>query len=337
MKIVRYRRFGVPEEVVEVEDVPVPVPGAGEVLIRLEAAPVHIADLKHIRGLPWFDQYKPPYTPGYEGVGRISAVGPGVPPERIGRRVFLPVRFGSWAEEIVAPSEGLWSAPEGVSAEQLALVPINFSTAWLLLRHPTPLREGLLQPGDWVIQNAANSNVGYYLIRLCRQWGLHSVNVVRRPEPLGSLADAGGDLNLIDGDDLAERVRRVVPKGRLKLAIDAIAGDATTRLGRCFGSEGGIISSYGLLSGEPCKLPPEMLMLDDVTLTGFFAARTIQQLGVDAAAVMQADINALLVAHPPDAPIAGIYALDDVRAAVAHAGRTGTDREGKIVLVAHRH
>lgn len=337
MKIVRYRRFGVPEEVVDVEDAPVPEPGAGEVRIRLEAAPVHIADLKHIRGLPWFDQYKPPYTPGYEGVGRISAVGSGVPPERIGQRVFLPVRFGSWAEEVVAPNQGLWPAPEGVAAEQLALVPINFSTAWLLLRHPTPLREGLLQPGDWVIQNAANSNVGYYLIRLCRQWGLHSVNVVRRPEPLASLAEAGGDLNLVDGDDLAERVRAVVPRGRLKLAIDAIAGDATTRLGRCFGSDGGIIASYGLLSGEPCKLPPEMLMLDDVTLTGFFAARTIQQLGLHAAAAMQSDINALLVAHPPDAPIAAIYALDDVRAAVAHAGRTGADREGKIVLVANRH
>ncbi|MEN9315121.1 MAG: hypothetical protein RIS35_1514 [Pseudomonadota bacterium] len=333
MKIVRYRRFGVPEEVVGVEDEALPVPGAGEARIRLEAAPVHIADLKHIRGLPWFDQYKPPYTPGYEGVGRISAIGKGVPASRVGERVFLPVRFGAWAEEILAPAEGLWVAPEGVAAEQLALVPINFSTAWLLLRHPTPLREGLLRPGDWVIQNAANSNVGYYLIRLCRQWGLHSVNVVRRPGPLGSLAEAGGDLNLVDGDDLAERVRAVVPKGRLKLAIDAIAGDATTRLGRCFGSDGGIIASYGLLSGAPCKLPPEMLMLDDVTLTGFFAARTIQQLGPGAAAAMQADINALLVAHPPDAPIAATYRLDDVREAVAHAGRTGSDRDGKIVLV----
>lgn len=336
MKVVRYYRFGVPEQVVEVHDEPVPEPGAGEVRIRLEAAPVHIADLKHIRGLPWFDQYKPPYTPGYEGVGRISAVGPGVPSSRAGERVFLPVRFGAWAEEIVAPAAGLWPAPEGLAAEQLALVPINFSTAWLLLRHPTPLREGLLQPGDWVIQNAANSNVGYYLIRLCRRWGLHSVNVVRRPEPLAALAEAGGDLNLVDGEDLAERVRAVVPAGRLKLAIDALAGDAPTRLGRCFGREGGIISSYGLLSGEPCRLPPEMLMLDDVTLTGFYAARTIRQLGPAAAAAMQADINAMLVEHPPQAPVAAVYSLDEVRAAVAHAGRTGAEREGKIVLVARR-
>ena len=335
MRVIRYRRFGIPEEVVQVEHEALPEPGAGKVRIRLEAAPVHIADLKHIRGLPWFDQYQPPYTPGYEGVGRISAVGAGVSPQRVGERVFLPVGFGAWAEEHVVAAEGLWSAPEGIAAEQLALVPINFSTAWLLLRHPTPLREGLLRPGDWVIQNAANSNVGYYLVRLCRQWGLHTVNVVRRPGALPALAGWGGDLNLVDGDDLAERVRAVVPPGRLRLAIDAIAGDATMRLGRCFGVEGGIIASYGLLSGEPCRLPPEMLMLADVTLTGFFAARTIRQLGPAAAAAMHADINALLVAEPPQAPIAATYGFDDIRAAVAHAGRTGAERDGKIVLVTH--
>ncbi len=327
MKVIRYRSFGVPEQVLEVEDEPVPAPGRGEVRIHLEAAPVHLADLKHIHGYPWFDQYKPPFTPGYEGVGRISAVGAGVEGFREGDRVFLPVRFGAWTEETIADAAGLWRAPEGVAAEQLALVPINYSTAYLLLRNVTALAEG-----DWILQNAANSNVGYYLIRLCRQWGLHTVNVVRRPELLRQLEQAGGDLNLLDGDDLAERVRAVVPAKRLKLAIDAIAGDATTRVGRCFGADGGLIASYGLLSGEPCKIPPEMLMLDNVTLTGFYAARTAQQIGAAAVMQMQADINRLLVADPPAVPIAAIYALTDVRQAVAHAARSGADRGGKVVL-----
>jgi trans-2-enoyl-CoA reductase len=329
MKVVRYRRFGVPEEVLAVEDDPLPEPGAGQVRIRLEAAPVHLADLKHVHGYPWFDQYQPPYTPGYEGVGRIEAVGAGVDAARLGARVFLPVQFGAWAEASLAAAADLWPAPESLPAEQLALVPINYSTAYLLLREVTPL-----VAGDWIIQNAANSNVGYYLIRLARQWGLHTVNVVRRPELLPQLARAGGDLNLIDGDDLAERVRAVVPRGRLKLAIDAIAGDATTRLGRCFGSDGGLVASYGLLSGEPCKIPPEMLMLDAVTLTGFYAARTAVQIGAAGVQRMQADINRLLVSDPPQVPIAATYRLQDVRSAVAHAARVGADRAGKIVLIA---
>lgn len=329
MQVVRYVRFGVPEEVLEVADEPVPEPGPGEVRIRLEAAPIHLADLKHIRGLPWFDQYAPPYTPGYEGVGRIDAVGPGVAGRRVGERVFLPVRFGAWREQTIAPAADLWSAPEGIAAEQLALVPINCSTAYLMLRHLVPLERG-----DWVMQNAANSNVGYYLIRLAKRWGLRTVNVVRRADALPGLAAAGGDLNVVDGDDLAERVKPALGDGRLRLAIDAIAADAPTRMGRCFPREGGTIANYGLLSGEPCRIPPEMLILDAITLTGFYAARTLQQIGPAQVAAMYADVSRFVVEEPPQAPIAATYPLREVRRAVAHAARVGAERAGKIVLVA---
>jgi NADPH:quinone reductase-like Zn-dependent oxidoreductase len=328
MKIVRYTRFGVPKDVLEVVEVDTPKPAPGEVRIRLEAAPVHLADLKHIGGLPWFDNYPAPYTPGYEGVGRISAIGAAVAGRRIGERVFLPIRFGAWAEETLAPAESLWSAPEGIAPEQLALVPINFSTAYLMLRYLTPLAAG-----DWVIQNAANSNVGYYLIRLCKRWGLRSVNVVRRAEHLARLERIGGDVNLVDGEDLAQRVRSALGDGRLKLAIDAIASDAPTRLGRCFGPGGGLVANYGILSGEPCRIPGEMLFLDAVTLTGFYAARTLQQIGAEKAAAMYEEIGDCLVEDPPQAPIAAIYRLDDVREAVVHAARVGMERPGKIVLI----
>jgi NADPH:quinone reductase-like Zn-dependent oxidoreductase len=328
MRAVRYTRFGDPAEVLEVVDLPEPEPRAGEVRIALEAAPVHLADLKHIRGLPWFDQHAPPHAAGYEGVGRISAIGPGVEGWTVGDRVFLPVRFGAWCEQTIASADGLWRAPEGLPAEQLALVPINFSTAYLLLRHVVRL-----EPGDWVLQNAANSNVGYYLIRLARRWGLRTVNVVRRAELLPQLAEAGGDLNVLDGDDLAERVRPALGTGRLRLAIDAIAADAPTRLGRCFGGSGGVIASYGLLSGEPCRIPPEMLMLDAVTLTGFYAARTLAEIGPAAAREMQADILHCLAEDPPNAPIAGVYRFAEARAACAHEARVGAERVGKIVLV----
>jgi mitochondrial enoyl-[acyl-carrier protein] reductase / trans-2-enoyl-CoA reductase len=302
MKAICYARFGAPEEVLELVDLPLPVPGPGEVRIRLEASPCHLADLKHIRGLPWFDQYRPPHAAGYEGVGRVSAIGPGVTGWREGERVFLPVRFGAWQEESLAEAEGLWRAPEQLDAVQLALVPINFSTAYLMLRQVVPLERG-----DWVLQNAANSNVGHYVIRLARRWGLRTVNVVRRAELLPALAAAGGDLNLLDGDDLAERACPALGDGRLRLAIDAIAGDAPTRLGRCFGPDGGTIASYGLLSGEPCRIPQEMLMLGGVTLTGFFAARTLRQIGAAAVAQMRADILRALAEEPPQARIAGVY------------------------------
>lgn len=327
MRQVVYRRFGDPGEVLDLEDVVAPVPLPGEVVIALEAAPIHLADLKHVRGLPWFDQYTPPYTPGYEGVGRISAVGRDVTRWKEGDRAFLPARFGAWREQVRVDAATLWAAPERVPAEQLALVPINLPTAYLLLRSVVAMRAG-----DWVLQNAANSNVGHYLIRLAKRIGLATVNVVRRAELLPALASAGGDLNLLDGNDLADRVMATVPSGALKLAIDAIAGDAPTRLGRCFGNAGGTVVSFGLLSGEPCRIPPEMLMLDEVTLTGFYMTRTLSRMAPSALAAMQDDINDFLVSQPPDAPIAGVYRFADVREAVRRAALVGAEREGKIIL-----
>lgn len=322
-----YREFGDPATVLTIEQVAAAEPEPGQVVIALEAAPIHLADLKQIRGLPWFDGFKPPHVPGFEGVGRIARVGAGVTEFKQGDRVFLPVAFGTWKEEMVAEAEGLWPAPEGIPAEQLALIALNLPTAWLMLKSIVPLERG-----DWVLQNAANSNVGYYLILIARAMGLHTVNIVRRSELLADLDAMGGDLNLLDGEDLAAKVVEAVPVGRLKLAIDAIAGDATTRLGACFGGHGGTVASYGLLSGEPCKIPPEMLMLDDVTLTGFYMSRTLSRMSSDEIRAMQLDINAFLVANPPEAPVAAVYSFDDVAKAVTHAAAVGADREGKIIL-----
>jgi hypothetical protein len=76
-----------------------------------------------------------------------------------------------------------------------------------------------------------------------------------------------------------------------------------------------------------------MLFLDDVTLTGFYAARTLRRIGTAKAAAMQEDIVRCLVEDPPQAPLAGTYRLADAGEAVAHAARVGMDRPGKIVLV----
>lgn len=328
MKAVVYRSFGAPHEVLAVEDAPPLEPAPDEVVVGLEAAPIHLADLKQIQALPWFDQYTPPRSPGYEGVGRIAKLGSAVDGYRAGDRVFLPVRFGAWREEAVAKATELWRAPEHVAAEQLALVPINLSTAWLLLEGVVPL-----QPGDWIIQNAANSNVGHYVIKLARRRGCRTINVVRREALLPQLAAAGGDLNLLDGDDLAERVHAAIGEARPRLAIDAVAGSATMRLASCHGREGGVVVTYGLLSGEPCRIPPEMLMFGGITLTGFMMFRTAQQVGPARMQEMREELNRFLVEEPPQARIAAIYRFAQVREAVTHAARSGAERDGKIILI----
>lgn len=323
MKIISYSKYGAPDDVIEVIEKPSPQPGPDEVVISLEAAPVHLADIKNITGQPWF-RADLPATPGYEGVGRIKSIGKAVTRFREGDRVFLPINFGTWREELLAPANEVWNAPEGVPAEQLALISINLQTAYLMLK------EAGLKPGDCVIQNAANSNVGYYVIRLARKMGLRTINVVRREELFPGLIAAGGDHALLDSENLSEAVAALA--GNVRLAIDAVAGAATRRLAECL-SVGGHVTNYGFLTGDICELSSQQMMFRGLTFGGFFTKGSISRMPQKEVDEMREHLSDFMVTDAPAAPIAGVYGFAQVQDALAHAARTGDDRRGKVVLV----
>lgn len=323
MKFIRYLSYGEPDAVVEIAETESPRPGPNEIVIALEAAPVHLADIKNITGQPWF-RAPLPATPGYEGVGRVTSVGADVSGLGEGDRVFLPTGLGTWREEFVAPADGIWRAPEGVPAEQLALISINLQTAYLMLV------EANLSPGDWVIQNAANSNVGFYVIRLARQMGFKTINVARRPEVLDSLLAAGGDHAIVDGGDLASRVERL--GADVRLAIDAVGGAATARLAGCVGMNGKVVN-YGFLSGDTCEISAQQMMFRQLTLSGFFTKASLARMSRQAVDEMREVLSSFVVTDAPSAPIAGIYSFADVHKALRHAALTEGERQGKVVLV----
>jgi NADPH:quinone reductase-like Zn-dependent oxidoreductase len=327
MRVIEFSRFGPPEEVLEIVERPSPVAGPGQVVIRLEASPMHLADLKRITGKPWFRSADFPATPGYEGVGRVERLGPGVTGVSIGERVFLPIGFGAWREEIAASAQGLWRADPDAAPEQLALIPINLRTAYLMLRTIKPL-----QPGDWFIQNAANSNVGYYMIKLARRIGLRSVNVVRREELVSQLMGFGADICLLDGPDLAERVAAATGGAPIALGIDAVSGEATDRIASCL-APNGVVANYGFLTEQDSRMSPERMMFTGISLRSFLTSRRMALMSPAEIAAMHADIDDFLADETLNAPIAGVYRFSEVHAAAAHEAKTGREREGKIVLV----
>ena len=234
--------YGDPAEVLELRRIPDPVLSPGQVGVRMETAALHIADLYNIRGSHGF--HPPlPRTPGYEGVGMVDAVGPGVSSEWIGRRVFAPLGSGTLTEVLIADVDDLLPAPAGDS-RQLALTVVNGATAITLLDDFVPLKQG-----EWLIQNAANSNVGRYVIVLARERGIRTVNVVRRPELIPELAELGGDVVLLDGADLSQRVNSATDGAGIRMGFDAVAGEATARLADCLG-EGGLVVNYGAVTRE---------------------------------------------------------------------------------------
>ncbi len=321
-----YQTHGPAVETIELEDVDIGTAGPGECLVRVEAAPVHIADLKYIEGTIEIAP-DPPAVAGIEGVGRIEECAADVRGVAKGQRVLLPRRSETFAEVVRVRADKLVPVVDHGEPVQLSLVPINAATSYMLLTGVVHLT-----PGEWFMQNAANSSCGRFNIGIGRKLGLRSVNIVRREELIEDLENWGADVVLMDGEDLHERVAEATDGARIRLAIDAVAGEAVTRLARCL-TTGGVIANYGLLSGEPCLIPPDLLFLHNLRLQGFFLNHfEPERYGPEWRAMMQ-QLAAWVADGELRAKIAATYPLREIKAALAHEMDTGAKREGKVVVL----
>jgi NADPH:quinone reductase-like Zn-dependent oxidoreductase len=323
MKIVQFGRTGVPHEVCDCVEVNDPgAPAADEVVVAVEAAPINPADLLIVEGrYPGPTELPAPL--GIEGVGRVVAVGSGVGELAAGDRVMSLAR-ANWAEKITIKAAQAIKLPGDLDVLQAAMMKANPATALLMLRDYVKL-----EAGDWVIQNAANSAVGRHVIRLAGARGLHTVNVVRREALVEPLEAIGADLVVVDGDDLAARVRERSDGAGIKLAIDAIGGRATLRLADCL-ADGGTVVNYGFLSGEPCMITPHQAIVHGITLKGFWLAGLFRTAPPERIRAIYAEVARLLTDGTLEAPVEATYDIADIKQALAHAEREG--RDGKILI-----
>jgi mitochondrial enoyl-[acyl-carrier protein] reductase / trans-2-enoyl-CoA reductase len=324
MKQVRFGTFGTPAEVaecVEVQDVG--APGPDEVVIEIEAFPINPADLLTITG-GYAVRPKLPATLGAEGVGRISAVGSEVERVAAGDRV-INLGRDNWCQRRKVPAAQVLQMPADADVLQLAMLKVNPATALMMLRNHVDL-----QPGDWVIQDAANSGVGTNLIRLAKADGIRTVNVVRRESLIAPLEAIGADLVVVDGEDLAERVREGTGGAPIRLAIDAIGGEIVLRLADCL-AEGGTVVNYGLLSGRPCMLGAHHTIFKGITLTGFWLQKALTAMARPELEKLYADLAARVRSGALAVEVEATYPIEEIKAALAHARREG--RSGKILVL----
>tara|TARA_R110001599_G_scaffold353512_1_gene593490 strand:+ start:88783 stop:89802 length:1020 start_codon:yes stop_codon:yes gene_type:complete len=324
-----YRTRGpVPQDVIEAVPFNKPELQDGQVLLELLAAPINPSDVLTLTG-----QYGilPPLPAigGGEGVGKVVEHGPGVTGPEIGQTVLLPFGIGTWATHMVADASALVPLPNDVDPVQLSMITVNPPTASLLLSEFVDLQEG-----DWVIQNAANSGVGSYLIALAKLRGLKTVNVVRRESLVAPLLAAGADVALVDGDvdgqSLAERVSAATGGARIKLGIDAVGGAATNRIGEAL-SEGATIVNYGAMSGEPCMLHPSNIVFKDITVRGFWLVIWFRTSTPAQQQALYGELTGLIAQGKLSTAIDSTYTVKDIKKAVevAAAGK----RNGKVVVV----
>jgi NADPH:quinone reductase-like Zn-dependent oxidoreductase len=325
MKAIRVDAFGPPAEVVRYLEAPEPEPpGEGEVLVSIEAAPINPSDLLILSGI-YGALPRLPTFPGKEGVGKIIGVGPGVTQVKSGERVLLPLGVGTWRQRVVVRAEEVIPAPADADPAKLAMGIINPLTAHALLHEFVKLGRG-----EWVVQNAANSALGRWIIHLAREAGFKTVNVVRRESACDQVLALGANVVLVDGAELGKRIVAATRGAQIRLVLDAVAGSATSRLAGCL-DHGGTIVSYGMLSGEPCMLSPNDLIFRDIHLDGFWLLSWLRQQPADRTRSLVAKMLGYIASGAVEVSVEERYGLDRIKDAVAHAQRAG--RGGKVVLL----
>jgi len=323
VKAVRLARYGADYDgvaCVEIDEPP--APGQDEVTIEIEASPIHPADLLSLAGR-YATPPPLPLIPGGEACGRVVAVGAGVDHLAAGQRV-IPLSRGNWVARRTVRADDVIAVPDG-DPLQLAMLKVVPATAHLMLTGIVPL-----QDGDAVIQNAANSSVGLAAARLGRRMGVTVINVVRREELIDELVRHGAGNAFLDGSDLADRVRGAFGGVAIRLALDAVAGEASLRLGECL-SPGGTLVSYGLLSGEPCMLRPGRAIFEGVSLTGFWLSRHIAETPRSGLEALYGELAGLVNDGTLATPIEATYGIDEAVEAIRRAARFR--RSGKIMIL----
>jgi trans-2-enoyl-CoA reductase len=323
LKAAIYETHGNPAEVLRVVDQPWPEPAPDEVVVKMEAAPINPADLNAIEG-KYPIRPALPATPGMEGSGVVVELGSAVRSLAVGAPVILPHGLGTWREACAVAAEKLVTVPEGIEPVQAAMLKVNPITAWRMLHDFVSL-----QPGDWLIQNAANSAAGRCVIQIARELGFRTVNIVRRAALVEELRGEGGDVVLVDGENLRDEVGAATERAPIRLALNAVGGESALRMARTLAPEATVVT-YGAMSLEAMCLPNGMLIFKNLRFTGFWVNKwydgaTAKQREETFAPLFDMAQRGLLRTK-----VEQTYPLVEAKAAVAHASQG--KRDGKIVF-----
>lgn len=319
-----YERGSVPQASIEAVEFTLDEPKSGEALVQVLAAPINPSDVLTLTGqygiLPPL-----PAVGGNEGVGKVVALGPDTHSPAVGQTVLLPVGCGTWSTHILAVAKTLLPLPNEADPLQLAMMTVNPPTASLMLSEFVDLEQG-----EWVIQNVANSGVGTYLIQLAKARGLKTVNVVRRESAIASVLETGGDVVLVDGPDLAKRVKEATDGAKIRLAIDAVGGKSTEHLAMCL-TQSGVLVNYGAMSGEPCQISPASFVFRDITLRGFWLSQWFQNASPEKRMAVFGEVAKLISMGKLKSRVQATYSIDQIKEAVKVAA--SGERDGKILIV----
>ncbi|MGO1074072.1 NAD(P)H-quinone oxidoreductase [Inquilinus sp. CA228] len=313
-------------EVLQPATLPVPAPGAGEILIKVAAAGVNRPDVLQRKGM-----YNPPPgaspLPGLEVAGTVAALGPEVTGWSVGDPVCALVSGGGYAEFCVAPAPQCLPIPKGLSAAEAAGLPETLFTVWTNV-----FERGRLQTGERFLVHGGSSGIGTTAIQLAKAWGAIVFATAGSAEKCRACRDLGADvaIDYREQDFLAVVKEKTGGRG-VDLILDMVGGDYVARNIDALAMDGRQVS-IAFLKGSKVEIDLQKVMAKRLTLTGStLRPRSIAEKGAIAAA-LQAEVWPLIEAGRVRPVIHATFPL--AQAAEAHALMESSAHVGKIVLLA---
>jgi NADPH2:quinone reductase len=313
-----FDRFGGPE-VLELREVPDPVPSPGHAIVRTQAIGLNFADVYRRRG-NYHLVGEPPWIAGYEGAGIVESVD-GEGPFRIGDRVGFADSPLANAAEVSIPFDKLIPLPEDISAETAAASLLQGLTAQYLTRDSHPVR-----PGESVLVHAAAGGVGLLLVQIAKALGARVLGVTSSDAKARAVLEAGADAVALTGEDWVGAAHALAPGG-VDVAYDSVGGTLMQSFEAV--RTGGHVVFYGMAGGEPSLVDPRMLMDTSKSLTGgdlWNVLRTAEDRRSRAAELFGWIRDGRLQVH-----VAARFPLAE--GAAAHAFLESRQSSGKVLLI----
>ena len=321
MKAAVYYETGGPD-VFRYEEVPDPVCGTGDVLIRVDAVSIEGGDtLNRLGG----ELTSVPHVVGYQCAGEVLEVGTGVDDLTLGDRVVTVGVDGSHAELRVTGRPFCWRIPDGMATEVAACVPVPFGTADDCL-----FEFGRLQPGETVLVHAGASGVGIAAIQLAKRAGAFVVATASSPERLDRLVPLGLDHGIdYTATDFASEVRRLTDGRGADVIVDSVGGSNLQRSLLCLAYRGRCVTFGDAGRETPTPLDVSTMRAANQTLVGYFLGAELF-LGTRA--------HAGIARHLDDIAAGDLQVVIDRRFALEEAGEAHAYIEsrqafGRVLLV----
>jgi NADPH2:quinone reductase len=258
MKAVRVHEVGGPD-VLRYEDVPVPTPGPGQALVKLEAIGLNFLDCYFRAGL-----YKAPLPliPGSEAAGTVTAIGPNVTLVRVGDRVSYAPAMGAYAEYAAVAADRLVPVPESVDMRTAAAVTLQGMTA-----HYLATSTYALKPGDTALIHAAAGGVGLLLVQIAKMRGARVFGTVSTREKAALAREAGADEVILYAEqDFEAEVMRLTGGKGVNVVYDSVAKTTFEKSLNCVGPRG-VLALFGQSSGPVTTFDPARLAKNAIFLT----------------------------------------------------------------------